>query len=223
MKCTGCGFINFDHLSKCRKCDEDLSAVRKGLGLADFRPNPPFFLKALLEESQQAAAEIGPGAAIPAPGVPAVARISTEALELPPDEARGVNPGAVPWKMEEPGKRAAVGPRTVQEAGAASVTDEGAIPQYYIDDAELDELTENLSIIQSPENGFDVRQNAPPPFPDGLPQVADPSNLELESNISLASTSEAEELQFRKGKQEMGLGSAIPRLLPEALKGKAKD
>ena len=61
MKCTDCGFINFDHLSKCRKCGGDLSAVRKELGLTDFRPNPPFLLKSLLEESEQPRSRDQPG------------------------------------------------------------------------------------------------------------------------------------------------------------------
>ena len=68
-----------------------------------------------------------------------------------------------------------------------------AIPHYYIDDAELEELAENLSIIQSPEESFDAQRNAQSQLPGGMQKKADPFNLELESNGPAASTSWTEE------------------------------
>jgi len=199
MKCTDCGFINFDHLSKCRKCGGDLSAVRKELGLTDFRPNPPFLLKSLLEESEQPAPEISPGVRISAPGFPDSARTSTQDLELPPGEARSANQGTISWKVEESEKQSAVDLQTAKGAAALSAADDSAIPQYYIDDAELEELAENLSIIQSPEESFDAQRNAQSQLPGGMQKKADPFNLELEGSSSAASKSEAEELLVRKG------------------------
>jgi len=199
MKCTDCGFINFDHLSKCRKCGGDLSAVRKELGLTDFRPNPPFLLKSLLEESEQPAPEISPGVRISAPGFPDLARTSTQDLELPSGEARSANQGTISWKVEESEKQSAVDLQTAKGAAALSAADDSAIPQYYIDDAELEELAENLSIIQSPEESFDAQRNAPSQLPGGMQKKADPFNLELEGSSSAASKSEAEELLVRKG------------------------
>lgn len=199
MKCTDCGFINFDHLSKCRKCGGDLSAVRKELGLTDFRPNPPFLLKSLLEESEQPAPEISPGARISAPGFPGSVRTSTQDLELPSGEARSANQGTISWKVEESEKQSAVDLQTAKGAAALSAADDSAIPQYYIDDAELEELAENLSIIQSPEESFDAQRNAQSQLPGGMQKKADPFNLELEGSSSAVSTSEAEELLVRKG------------------------
>ena len=193
MKCTDCGFINFDHLSKCRKCGADLSAIRKELGLADFRPNPPFLLKSLLEESEQPPPEISPGAKISSPGFSDSARTSTQDLELSPGGARSANHGAISWKVEESEKRSAVDPQTAKGAAALSTADDSAIPQYYIDDAELEELAENLSIIQSPEESFDAQRNAQSQIAGGVQQVADPFHLELESNDPAASTSWSEE------------------------------
>ena len=199
MKCTDCGFINFDHLSKCRKCGGDLSAVRKELGLTDFRPNPPFLLKSLLEESEQPAPEISPEARISAPGFPGSVRTSTQDLELPSGEARSANQGTISWKVEESEKQSAVDLQTAKGAAALSAADDSAIPQYYIDDAELEELAENLSIIQSPEESFDAQRNAQSQLPGGMQKKADPFNLELEGSSSAVSTSEAEELLVRKG------------------------
>jgi hypothetical protein len=222
MKCTDCSFINFDHLSKCRKCGGDLSAVRKELGLTDFRPNPPFLLKSLLEESEQPAAEISPGVKISAPGFPDSARTLTQDLDLAAGEARSMNHDAISWKVEESEKQSAVDPQTAKGVAALSVADSSSIPHYYIDDAELEELAENLSIIQSPGESLDTQRNAQSQLPGGMQKKADPFNLELESGSSAASTSEAEELLVRTGKQEIGLNGTIPRPLPEGTKGKSR-
>jgi len=48
MKCQKCGFVSFDHLSKCTKCRADLTAVRQGLGFSAFKSEPPFLLGTLL-------------------------------------------------------------------------------------------------------------------------------------------------------------------------------
>jgi hypothetical protein len=44
MRCHKCGFISFDHLSECKKCVEDLTAVRQQLGLLPVKPSAPFSL-----------------------------------------------------------------------------------------------------------------------------------------------------------------------------------
>ena len=199
MKCTDCGFISFDHLTKCRKCGGDLSAVRKQLSLTDFRPNPPFLLKSLLEDSEQPTSEIRSGEKFSAPGFPDSAGTSTQHLELPPGEARNMNQGGISWKAEEDEKRSGVDPQVAKGAAAPSMADASNIPHYYIDDAELEELAENLSIIQSPDADFEMQRNAQSQLPGGMQKKADPSNLELESSSSAASTSEAEELLLRKG------------------------
>jgi hypothetical protein len=202
MKCTGCGFINFDHLSKCRKCGGDLSAVRRALGLVDFRPSPPFLLKSLLEDSEQPAPEVSLGLRSPAPGVPDSARNSTQDLEPPPGATRSANQGAIPWNMEESKKQSAVAPQTAQGTAALSSADSLNIPQYYLDDAELEELAENFSILQSSEESLEPQRNAQAQLPGAIEQKAAPFNLELESSSSLTPTSEVKELLLRKEKQE---------------------
>lgn len=55
MKCTKCGFVNFDYVSECKKCGIDLSFVRNGLGFLGVKPELPFHLTALLEDLESSA------------------------------------------------------------------------------------------------------------------------------------------------------------------------
>ena len=50
MKCAKCGFISFDYLASCKKCGTNLNQARTVLGFSDVKPEPPPFLKALVEE-----------------------------------------------------------------------------------------------------------------------------------------------------------------------------
>jgi hypothetical protein len=206
MKCTDCGFISFDHLSKCRKCGGDLSAVRKQLGLTDFRPNPPFLLKSLLEESEQPPPEMSPVAKKSAPGFPDSTRTSPQDLELPPGESRSVNPGGISWKTEEDEKQSGIDLQIAKGGAAPIIAAAGSIPHYYIDDAELEELAENLSIIQSPGADFDAQRNVQSPLPGRMQKKADPFHLELESNGALASTACSEETPSSENKAKPETG-----------------
>lgn len=50
MKCVKCGYISFDYLSVCKKCGVSLNQARSGLGFLESKPEPPEYLKALLNE-----------------------------------------------------------------------------------------------------------------------------------------------------------------------------
>jgi hypothetical protein len=58
MKCAKCGFISFDYLAACKKCGTNLNQARTGLGFSDVKPEPPPFLKALVEEGAPAGSEV---------------------------------------------------------------------------------------------------------------------------------------------------------------------
>jgi hypothetical protein len=40
MRCPKCGFISFDFLENCTKCNADLAGERRRLNLPGFRPDP---------------------------------------------------------------------------------------------------------------------------------------------------------------------------------------
>ena len=44
MRCPKCGYISFDHLEKCRKCNKDIEAISKGLYGSTYLNKPPTFL-----------------------------------------------------------------------------------------------------------------------------------------------------------------------------------
>jgi hypothetical protein len=51
MKCPKCGYVSFDHHQVCPKCSKDVLAEQRRLNLPDYKPDPPFFLRALTSES----------------------------------------------------------------------------------------------------------------------------------------------------------------------------
>lgn len=55
MKCAKCGYISFDHLSECKKCQTSMASAREGLGFAAARPAAPALLGSLLRDSQPTA------------------------------------------------------------------------------------------------------------------------------------------------------------------------
>lgn len=57
MKCVKCGYISFDHLAVCKKCGVNLNQARSGLGFADSKPEPPSYLRAMVDEGGPAGAE----------------------------------------------------------------------------------------------------------------------------------------------------------------------
>ena len=57
MKCAKCGFISVDYLAACKKCGTNLNQARTGLGFSDVKPEPPPFLRALVEEGGSAGSE----------------------------------------------------------------------------------------------------------------------------------------------------------------------
>lgn len=52
MKCAKCGYISFDHLSECKKCQTSIAAVRGGLGFSATKPAVPSLLGSLLRDHQ---------------------------------------------------------------------------------------------------------------------------------------------------------------------------
>ena len=52
MRCPHCGFISFDYLDRCLKCQTDLTEERHKLNLLDITPNP-ISLQKILERMPQ--------------------------------------------------------------------------------------------------------------------------------------------------------------------------
>ncbi len=52
MRCPKCGFISFDYLDRCLKCQTDLTEERHKLNLLDITPNP-ISLQKILERMPQ--------------------------------------------------------------------------------------------------------------------------------------------------------------------------
>lgn len=55
MKCAKCGYISFDYLSECKKCQASMVAVREALGFSAAKPAVPSLLGSLFGDSQPAA------------------------------------------------------------------------------------------------------------------------------------------------------------------------
>ncbi len=70
MKCPKCDYTSFDYLESCKKCGNNLLAVRESLRLPGIKPEVPFLLGSLLEDFEEAEVK----ATIPPP----------ESGELPP-------------------------------------------------------------------------------------------------------------------------------------------
>ena len=51
MKCPKCGFVSFDYLDGCTLCGRKLSGVRQELNLSDVKPEVPFLLGSLIEDT----------------------------------------------------------------------------------------------------------------------------------------------------------------------------
>jgi len=54
MKCNKCGFVGFDHLSQCKKCGADLTAIRDLLGFSAQKSEVPSLLGTLLSDRGKA-------------------------------------------------------------------------------------------------------------------------------------------------------------------------
>ncbi len=54
MKCPNCDYVSFDYLDSCRKCGNNLLAVRESLRLPGIKPEVPFLLGSLLEDFEEA-------------------------------------------------------------------------------------------------------------------------------------------------------------------------
>lgn len=52
MKCPKCGFVSFDYLDGCKSCGRKLSGVRQELNLSDLKPEVPFLLGSLIEDTK---------------------------------------------------------------------------------------------------------------------------------------------------------------------------
>ena len=63
MKCIKCGYVSFDHLSECKKCQTSIAAAREGLGFSAVRPAAPALLGSLLRDFQSPAQQKKPAEA----------------------------------------------------------------------------------------------------------------------------------------------------------------
>ncbi len=54
MKCPKCGFISFDYLQNCPKCEKDISLERERYNLPSYKPDPPSLLGGLLKAKTEA-------------------------------------------------------------------------------------------------------------------------------------------------------------------------
>jgi hypothetical protein len=48
MRCPKCGYVSFDYLARCKKCNRDLADARLALNLLDVKPATPFLLASLV-------------------------------------------------------------------------------------------------------------------------------------------------------------------------------
>ncbi len=48
MRCPKCGYVSFDYLVRCKKCNRDLADARLALNLLDVKPATPFLLASLV-------------------------------------------------------------------------------------------------------------------------------------------------------------------------------
>lgn len=60
MKCAKCGYVSFDYLSECKKCQTSMAGAREGLGFSAARPAVPSLLGSLLGEHQPPAQKTPP-------------------------------------------------------------------------------------------------------------------------------------------------------------------
>ncbi len=53
MRCPKCGYVSFDYLARCKKCNRDLADARLALNLLDVKPATPFLLASLVGAAAQ--------------------------------------------------------------------------------------------------------------------------------------------------------------------------
>jgi len=58
MRCPKCGYISFDHLEKCLKCNKDIEAVSDSLFGSTFNIQPPTFLHLQKESKEESSEQI---------------------------------------------------------------------------------------------------------------------------------------------------------------------
>ncbi len=60
MKCAKCGYISFDYLSECKKCQTSMAAAREGFGFSAAKSAVPSLLASLLRDYQPEAQQKNP-------------------------------------------------------------------------------------------------------------------------------------------------------------------
>jgi len=171
MKCPKCGFVTFDHLAACKKCQASLSEARQALGLAQ-SPVSAAALEAeagtaSLPEAQAAAPEPVSAAPVPQEVVVAEAEPGLE-LDLPALEAQ--EPG-----VEGPALEAA--PQAVAEEPVLEVVAE-------VDAAPPEEATEPLELRDEVREDEIVEADAAEVVAEELAEA--PAELEAEAEIETA-------------------------------------
>lgn len=58
MRCPKCGYISFDHLDKCRKCNKNIETISAGLFGTTYNLKAPTFLKMDREQRKDQSAEM---------------------------------------------------------------------------------------------------------------------------------------------------------------------
>ena len=53
MRCPKCGYISFDHLEKCRKCNKNIETISAGLFGSTYNIEAPTFLKLNREQREE--------------------------------------------------------------------------------------------------------------------------------------------------------------------------
>ena len=53
MRCPKCGYISFDHLEECRKCNKNIKAVSDSLYGSIYNVQPPTFLNLHREQKRR--------------------------------------------------------------------------------------------------------------------------------------------------------------------------
>jgi hypothetical protein len=129
MRCPKCGYISFDHLNRCNKCQTDLSGEKLRLNLLGVRPSPISLQEILYRDSQisrKKTSQERKGDSIKAqtPVVPEASALTLgEGFSLSSDDSIALDPDLITKRSKRP-----------QQAGA-----------------EIELVLEGLEILPSPK------------------------------------------------------------------------
>ncbi|MBW1981941.1 MAG: hypothetical protein JRJ12_12055 [Deltaproteobacteria bacterium] len=183
MRCPKCGYVSFDYLSACKKCQRDLTEVRQTLNLLDIRPEVPFLLGSLVGEYQEESA--------PAPGE--LAFTEQGEIELP-----GLDAGASETLEETMDMRSM---QSTVDMEGMETTEEAAPAVEETHEVSLEELGDDLDLEEEEFLGLEIETDEEGQRPE---QKADEEGLQTVPGVQ--ETMEAidlEELEVQETEAEV--------------------